>query len=174
MPVLKFQSGLGPELITSLRGVRRTEQENFVAVLRDPGNLAQLADDKVFVNLIQLALRDYGVRQSALAQRLGASTAQVGRWRANKSAPPVYSRGMIIDTLADALEAELASREAVPEDSDPPESGEVPRPTIATLGDTAALEIGREAGRVARRRARAAGVPVAVMEGDEIKLIEAD
>ena len=66
-----------------------------------------MAEDERFVDLIDLAIDHYGVKQGQLSDALGISTAQVGRWRTGKNVPAVYGRAHVMAVIADLLEDEL-------------------------------------------------------------------
>lgn len=84
----------------------------FADYVSMPEVAQRVVDDPThFGDIIELAVVDYGVRQTVLAGRLAMSSAAVSRWMAQQSLPVPYGRPHILKVLAEIL-SETADNQA--------------------------------------------------------------
>jgi helix-turn-helix protein len=88
------------------------DQEAFRDLLRDPQQIQDpvRTQDALFIELLDLAVHVYGVRQADLAKALSISRATVSRWLSGQSLPAAYVRPALISILADRVDAVASAR----------------------------------------------------------------
>jgi predicted transcriptional regulator len=95
------------EASRALLSARLDERRTFLLALKDDSTKALSSDKEFFSTMMTLAMREYGVRQSDVAETLSLSKAAVGRWIAGTTAPAQYARNQVIDVVASLLESSL-------------------------------------------------------------------
>ena len=68
------------------------------------------ADDRLFAEIVDLAVGQYGVTQARIAEELGISGAAVGRWAKAIHLPPPYVRQAVIDVIVELIEPNLVAQ----------------------------------------------------------------
>jgi len=90
---------------------RRLEQRGFMEMLLRSSVIESLPNRELFHALLQLAVNEYGVRQSRLAEVLPAKLPVVSRWVAGLTAPPRYARALVIVAAASIIAVEIGMDE---------------------------------------------------------------
>jgi hypothetical protein len=89
---------------------RRNELKAFSIALRDEGFLNFISTpegDQSFCELIELAVREYGVSQREIATATDATPSTISRWISGQSAPPRYARKSIVEAIAMIIDHNL-------------------------------------------------------------------
>jgi hypothetical protein len=74
-------------------------------------------DDTYFASLVRLAVNDYGVKQSVIAQKLGVSAPAVSRWMSMLSLPVPYVRKGIVEAMEEIISSNVAAQKSAEDDT---------------------------------------------------------
>lgn len=89
---------------------RRNEIKAFSIALRDEHFLNFLSKpegDEAFGDMIELAVKEYGVSQREIAAATDATTPTVSRWMNGVSTPPRYARKGVVEAIAMIIDHNL-------------------------------------------------------------------
>lgn len=97
---------------------RTNARQLFARAIVVRESLTNLPDAR-FAGIVLTALRDRSVSQDKLAQRIGMSSATIGRWAKQKNMPPAYVRRMCLMAIAAVIADELRFDLSLPSDLGP-------------------------------------------------------
>ncbi len=89
---------------------RRDEIRAFAIALKNEEFLSFISTpegDESFGDLIELAIREYGVSQREVATATSATPSTVSRWMNGQSLPPRYARKSIVEAIAMIIDHNL-------------------------------------------------------------------
>lgn len=89
---------------------RRSEVKAFAIALRDKQFLDYIATedgDETFSDLIQLAVKEYGVSQREIALATNSTASTVSRWMSGNAAPARYTRKSIVEAIGMIIDHNL-------------------------------------------------------------------
>jgi hypothetical protein len=68
-------------------------------------------DDNLFATIVDLAIREYGIRQAELARQLKVSAPAVARWSKQINLPATYARPSIVGKIASIIKLHIDAQE---------------------------------------------------------------
>lgn len=89
---------------------RRNEIQAFAIALRDDAFLNFISTSEgseSFSDVVELAVKEYGVSQREVASSTDVSTATVSRWMNGQSLPPRYVRKNIVEAIGMIIDHNL-------------------------------------------------------------------
>ncbi len=89
--------------VKSLIARRQTEIAYFIEALSMDAVLEDIDNSEYFRSLIALAVNDYGVSRSALADHLHTDQSNISKWIAGDTAPRLLTRRLAVSRIRDLL-----------------------------------------------------------------------
>ncbi len=84
-------------------------KRSFLKTLQSEEVAEGVANPATFAGILRYVIAQGFIQQYALARRIEYANSQVGRWAANKAAPPVIVRRAVIEEIRHMLEEDLDS-----------------------------------------------------------------